>query len=188
MTCGNKKIEDVVLIYNIKLGETMPNWCENKLTIEGNVESLIKFKEQAKSKEKGIDTDIRMNNFVPMPKELINTISPWEHPNWYDWALENWGTKWDITAYLVSEIDDELIYEFDSAWNPPIKWLENVGPMFPELTFELEYKESGMCFQGFMMAKGNFFISQDQEHYEDRIDYDVRHQQAMEDLENMRFF
>ena len=165
----------------------MPNWCENKLIVTGDEEDLLEFKEQVKSHEDGIETDIRMNNLIPMPKELINTISPWEHPNWYEWALENWGTKWDLTAHLIRESDRELFYEFDSAWSSPIKWLENIGPMFPELTFELEYREGGMCFQGFAKAKDKFFISQEQDYYEDGIDYDIRHQQAMEDLKNMRF-
>lgn len=42
----------------------MPNWCENSLKVIGNKESLTKFKEQAKSKEEGIETDIRMNNVI----------------------------------------------------------------------------------------------------------------------------
>ena len=165
----------------------MPNWCENSLKVIGNKEDLVKFKEQAKSKEKSIVTDIRMNNFVKMPKELIDTTSPREHPNWYEWALENWGTKWDLAAHLIREKDNELFYEFDSAWSPPIKWLENIGTMFPKLTFELEYREGGMCFQGFATAKDKFFISQDQDYFEEFIDYDIRHQQAMEDLKSMRF-
>ena len=66
----------------------MPNWCENKLTVTGDEEDLLEFKEQVKSHEDGIETDIRMNNLIRMPKELINTVSPWEHPNWYEWALK----------------------------------------------------------------------------------------------------
>lgn len=165
----------------------MPNWCENKLIVTGDKEDLLEFKEQVKSHEDGIETDIRMNNLIHMPKELINTVSPWEHPNWCEWALENWGTKWDLTAHLIGETDSELLYEFDSAWGSPIKWLENIGPMFPELTFELEYREGGMCFQGFATAKDKFFINQEQDYYEEFIDDDIRHQQAMEDLKNMRF-
>ena len=52
--------------------------------------------------------------YKPMPKELEGTKSPSDKPNWYDWCLENWGTKWG--CYEL-EIDDEVI-SFTSAWCP----------------------------------------------------------------------
>jgi hypothetical protein len=181
----------------------MPNWCENKLTVKsqlnlstGNKEDLLKckeqlklFKEQAKSKEKGIETDIRMNNFIQMPKELINTVSPWEHPNWYEWALDNWGCKWDLNAKLIDETENSLIYEFDSPWGPPDNWLKNIVPMFPDLSFRLDYKEGGMCFQGTILAQNDLFIIHEEEYYEpyDEIILKNNHRQAIQDLENMRF-
>lgn len=167
----------------------MPNWCENKLTVTGNKEDLLKFKEQAKSKEKGIETDIRMNNFIRMPEELVNTVSPWEHPNWYEWALDNWGCKWDLDAKLIEETENNLIYEFDSPWGPPDNWLKNIAPMFPDLSFELYYREGGMCFQGTILTQSDLFIIHEEEYYEsyDEIVPMNNHRQAIQDLENMRF-
>ncbi len=141
----------------------MPNWCFNELTITGNKESLQEFK----IKVKGINTDICLNNFVPMPEELVDTISPREKPNWYDWRLHNWGTKWDIDAHLVEESENMLIYEFESPWGPPGNWLRKVSLMFPWLSFELYYKEPGMCFQGTMVAKESIFIDQEEDYYEE---------------------
>ena len=172
----------------------MPNWCNNILRIAGEEEDLLEFKEQARSKEEGIETDIRMNNFLKMPEELINTVSPSEHPNWYEWALENWGCKWDLSAKLVKETETSLTYEFMSPWSPPIAFVLNIASAFPDLLFQLNYKEGGMCFQGTTSAKNYLFIINEEEYYEPfdmgeerKEDMMYSHKQALEDLDNMRF-
>ena len=129
----------------------MPNYCQNRLRVIGNKEVIAQFKNKAIGPEKG--RDLSLNNFVPMPKELENTPMPQDTKkaiskklikkfgvdNWYDWCLKNWGTKWDIDADLVSEDDDMLEYIFDSAWSPPVKWLEKVAKLYPDLKFNLRY-------------------------------------------------
>ncbi len=146
----------------------MPNWCSNKLTIKGNEEDLIEFKIHAKN----IYTDLSLNNFIPMPKELENTQSPGPWPNWYDWRLLNWGIKWDVEAHLIDESKNMLIYEFESPWGPPTIWLKKVAFIFPELSFELYYKEPGMCFQGTMSAKGELSIDQEEDYYEESDEWE----------------
>jgi len=37
---------------------------------------------------------------------------------------------------------------FDSAWAPPVMWLEQIAPQFPDLKFKLAYSEPGMNFCG----------------------------------------
>lgn len=66
--------------------------------------------------------------------------------------MQNWGTKWDIEAELVSDDDEYLEYEFNSAWSPPVPWLEKVAKDFPNLDFNLRYEEEGIGFMG--CAKG----------------------------------
>ena len=45
-------------------------------------------------------------------------------------------------------------YAFDTAWSPPIKFLENVAKQWPNLTFVLEYEELGMGFKGLAKFQG----------------------------------
>ena len=52
--------------------------------------------------------------YKPMPKGLENTTAPKDKPNWYDWALDNWETKWGCYDFIV---EDEAIY-YTSAWSP----------------------------------------------------------------------
>ena len=145
----------------------MPNWCENKLTVIGDNEDLTVFKDHVK----GTGTDMCLNNIVPMPKELYDTTSPGDDDNWYNWRIRNWGIKWDIDASLIGESDNILIYEFDSPWAPPHEWVRNAALIFPDLSFELYYREPGMCFQGTILAQKDLFINHEDDYVED-IDLD----------------
>jgi len=81
--------------------------------------------------------------------------------NWYDWSIKNWGTKWDMNevcrdddeeldAYEEDEQEEvlEIQYAFSSPWSPPIKGLESISKLFPNLTFHLDYSEDGMGYRG----------------------------------------
>lgn len=137
----------------------MPNWCENTLNVSGPDKEVQKFKLQAKDDSEDNKTALSLNKLFPMPEELRNTTSPSKEPNkeliqkfgfdnWYDWSNHNWGTKWDVTAELCIDKPSSLEYYFDSAWAPPIAAFERISKLFPNLQFELHYKEPGMCFQG----------------------------------------
>lgn len=118
----------------------MPNWCTNELTITGDPKQIAKFKKRAKAK----DTALSLNKFLPLPKDQAD--------NWYDWHINNWGTKWDIDATLEDEWEEGLSYSFDSAWSPPVQWLEKVSKDYPELEFRLKYEEGGVGFMGLAKA------------------------------------
>lgn len=70
------------------------------------------------------------------------------YSNWYDWRVDNWGTKWDVDAHIDILTDTEARVVFDSAWAPPCAWLKNIAPDFPNVKFHLEYEEAGWGFQG----------------------------------------
>ena len=133
----------------------MPNWCSNYLVISTNTEvdrdKARKQIKEFKDKVKLIESEF-MNNLYPMPKELEDTKSPSDKPNWYDWRCNNWGTKWDVDACLEYDEEDVLEYSFDSAWAPPTAFLEKVSKDFPLLKFVLKYEEEGVGFIGRAIA------------------------------------
>lgn len=73
----------------------------------------------------------------------------------YHWNIANWGTKWDIYTDEISYEDlrwhegcDNIEILFDTAWSPPIPWIEKNISEFPNLTFKLHYEEPGCYFAG----------------------------------------
>ena len=114
----------------------MPNWCQNVMYIKNATPKLREAIE-----------DGRLCDFIkPMPKELEDTTSPSDGLNWYDWRVENWGTKWDINVPIVQDDeDDTLVVTFDTAWGPPCEmWRE----MSKKFDFEAYFVEYGMMFFG----------------------------------------
>jgi len=65
---------------------------------------------------------------------IIRTAS--DDTSWYDWAAENWGTKWgtyDMQAFPLGGDGNPIAIKFQSAWGPPsilddiAAWLKRVG-------------------------------------------------------------
>jgi hypothetical protein len=54
---------------------------------------------------------------------LINPMPEIDDPNaWYDWCVENWGTKWgtyETQARVLNGDGSPILISFVSAWNPP---------------------------------------------------------------------
>lgn len=81
-------------------------------------------------------------------KDRKALIKKYGTDNWYDWNVKNWGTKWDCTSDNYSIDTNEFVAYFESAWSPPIAWLEYVVAKFPKLNFKLTYSETGVWFAG----------------------------------------
>ena len=129
----------------------MPNWCQNSLFVEGSEDDIAFFRSQ------WMNDYLQFEDFVPIPED--------QKENWYDWCVKNWGTKWDIgeEQKLEEEFDTSLRIAFDTAWSPPLLWLEKVAAEYPSLYFALSYHEGGMCFAGYRNFKNG---KQDMDIYE----------------------
>jgi hypothetical protein len=144
----------------------MPNWCSNTLFVEGK--GVKDFADKCL-----FDGEFTFELLYPTPQELLDQTSPnmyrgdddderkaheqrvkeltdkYGFGDWYHWRINNWGTKWNAAdSYVSSNDDNSFIVSFESAWSPPCGWLQRVAPMFPELSFRLEYMEEGMGFCG----------------------------------------
>lgn len=91
--------------------------------------------------------------------------------NWYNWNVANWGTKWDCDSSEQGyETDNEsyFVMNFDSAWSPPVNWLEKVIADYPKLNFKLSYSETGCWFAGVAYSEnGLMFEEQGEPEYID---------------------
>jgi hypothetical protein len=144
-----------------KKGRTiMPNWCANKLTVTGSVEEVQAFKAKAVghppwSEPEGPPDVLNFHSLVPLPVEVLTTGTPSNNEAAYQWQLANWGCKWGACdAGIVDECESCLVYAFNTAWSPPIPFIQTVAKQWPGLIFVLEYEESGMGFKGLAKFQG----------------------------------
>jgi hypothetical protein len=122
-------------------GKRMPNWCMNKLTVSHTSPDMVDRFENAYNLGKAC------NEFLPLP----------EGEDWYNWQINNWGTKWDIGADIGTEkeehyglkatrVDNEVSCSFDSAWSPPVGLYEKLVDLGYDV--KATYWEPGMAFCG----------------------------------------
>ena len=118
---------------------------------------------------RAFDAGALLNEFIPVPEDLHITagslgeaeaqkdleaqeevnLHKHGYRNWYDFCVNEWGTKWDIGADGQPALDQDgggLVLNFDSAWAPPINAYEKLMAMgFEILAY---YYEPGMAFAG----------------------------------------
>ena len=143
----------------------MPNWCNNSLTISHkDADTLDNLMAQIRA-----DGDERLFQHIkPMPEELRDTTSPSDSPNWYDWSVDNWGTKWDACSMDYEEYDGIVTFSFDTAWSPPLPVYEALADMGFEV--QAYYVEFGMMYAGSWHCNADGEVS---EEYSDDISESV---------------
>lgn len=126
----------------------MPNWCYNHLTITGEKENLdrIKFILEDIEKKDNVEPGIFM---ALVGRDQSVELNEYEHGGWYDANISYWGCKWDV-SYNESGVDysdDSITMSFQSAWSPPISFIQHLGRLF-DVECELYYEEGGCDFCG----------------------------------------
>ena len=152
----------------------MPNWCNNRVTVfSDDTESVKKIKEIFESKDSIFGKIIEEPDWKRLPNEKGQFPTLKQHlgkdgqvmfethefpdgkndDRWYHWNIQNWGTKWDITADSVEiELEDSEMLEvsFDTAWSPPEPICKRLREMFPDSSFSWFYDEPGMELAGYL--------------------------------------
>ena len=145
----------------------MPNWCNNTVQInhtdKAKMYELVlainegKFCNYAKPVPEdlkivagrvGDDTNPEQIALVEAENRNLATHG---YKTWYDFAVNEWGTKWDVDAYDTVEYDDQhdkngITFGFDSAWSPPTGVYEAL--LDQGFTVRAYYYEPGMAFCG----------------------------------------
>ena len=132
----------------------MPNWCNNTITLTGPKAKITKIYEKAK------EDNAFLQQLYPMPTELEGTtadgsvneelVAKTGASDWYNWRVENWGTKWEVDAEGLELSDDGTTITgwFDSAWAPPIHAYEYFLTDNEDCSISSLYYEGGMDFAG----------------------------------------
>jgi len=76
-------------------------------------------------------------------------LNEYENGGSYNSNVDYWGCKWDV-SYNEANItydDASITMSFDSAWSPPINFIQHLGRLF-SVSCELYYEEPGCDFCG----------------------------------------
>jgi len=77
-------------------------------------------------------------------------IKKYGFDNWYEWAVDAWGTKWGIDEDQSNIIwkDTSVSACLTTAWCAPDGIYNAITNKFPDLEITWHYSEPGMCFSG----------------------------------------
>jgi hypothetical protein len=110
----------------------MPNWCTNSVQVSHpNKEMMQKFAD-------GVITGKLLETFIPF------SSGEWD----YGIAVEEWGTKWDITAgdFELHSGGTSGSGWYETAWSPPIAAYVKLKEQ--GFTINATYTEPGIGFCG----------------------------------------
>src|SRR5271155_1321112 len=88
---------------------------------EKNIETVEQLREH-------FDTDPEVRKQADRYKANFDKYG---YTYWYDWRLDQWGTKWNVDDPVVSDEGNALTITFDTAWSPPLPIFEKLAAMFP---------------------------------------------------------
>ena len=62
-------------------------------------------------------------NLFDLGKQYVDNIKNYKFSNWYDWRIENWGTKWNVNdeVSIIDNGNNEYEILFNTAWALPDK-------------------------------------------------------------------
>ena len=84
--------------------------------------------------------DISPLSMESVGKTYIDNILEYGHDTWYDWCIDNWGTKWNAAEATIG--DDYL--EFETAWDAPHPIITELSRRFPKLMFCHEWADENL--------------------------------------------
>ena len=147
----------------------MPNWCNNTVEVYHPDPAKLKALVDAFNEGKmcnyihpvpeslhivagrvGDDNDPKQIELEAQEKANLETHG---YATWYDFCVNEWGTKWDVggdSAYSdpveLKEGQNDVTLGFDSAWAPPTKVYERMVEQ--GFSVRAYYYEPGMAFAG----------------------------------------
>lgn len=163
----------------------MPNWVYTNIEVRGKIDVVKKLIEMVKSEkdEEGKATDFDFNKIIPQPKtyeecpveyrinseeEARKEALAWDKEserswfNWYNWNIDNWGTKWGACDTYADEIILEkpmgktavVNISLQTAWSPALPVYRKLQEMYPELEIRVDFADEGGGFIGRLRPDG----------------------------------
>lgn len=143
----------------------MPNWCENKVEFHAinelhGVNELKEIRAKYFSKDQDNGEFLDFAKIIPEPNYETTPVSytfdegktpDIREDSWWDWRIQNWGTKWLPSSTEIYDDEEELItLYFDTAWCPPYEIYEFLANKYQNVFISWYYDEEGSQIAGYL--------------------------------------
>ena len=145
----------------------MPNWCYSTLEITGPKNEIRRI----------ADTDLDFEKIYPTPTDLHpytddtfgltefqkqSNIAIHGHESWYEWRLQNWGTKWSAQINDIEKTDTVIRADMATPWSLPIEILKRLGKQNPNTVIHVvDCEEEAGFFVGSCKVQNGEIIQDD---------------------------
>lgn len=134
----------------------MPNWVRNNVSVMGDKDSVDLFAQRhfrLSDGELEPHKEFDFRTIKPMPDRIFQgnlgeeERKKYGEDNWYDWSINNWGTKWnacDTHVDGITQFSDstaEMQFFFNTAWSCPEEIYTELGKLYPHLKFDIEFAD-----------------------------------------------
>ena len=128
---GYKKfVEECINTYKDKDGDIMPFSFNTVIPMPDTLDipdgtktdraiALIKGTDEEKNKIRSSCNEDAIKELEELGKKAIHNMEEYGCYTWYQWRLNNWGTKWDACECYVDSDEDSTCLYFDTAWSTP---------------------------------------------------------------------
>lgn len=88
--------------------------------------------------------DIKKEDF-DFGKQIFLNMQLYNAPTWYEWSIDNWGTKWNACGYCedggLAESAENDTLTCQTAWSAPHPILDKLSQMYPDIEFTHEWAD-----------------------------------------------
>ena len=105
--------------------------CNHCVTIDEN--SLPKVLEKYNDE---------LDSMFKLGERQVSNIMKYDAVNWYDWSINNWGTKWNSESLEVDDRKQTL--SFETAWDPAIPVFLEITKQNPTKRFAFMYADEAI--------------------------------------------
>lgn len=121
-------------------------WNKYESDIKNFEDNPNKLREEIDNYHGLIDFDDKkhFSNILELGKQYVENIKKYGYPQWYDWCVENWGTKWNVeddVDVVYDENKNEYDISFPTAWSVPSGIVEKYSELCSDDEFYWEYED-----------------------------------------------
>ena len=75
----------------------------------------------------------------------VSNIHEYGSPTWYEWAVSNWGTKWNACGYEPdTDYSDNGMIWLQTAWSAPDPIYQKLSELYPNIEFKCQWADEDL--------------------------------------------